>query len=339
MQNEDCRQDEVPHVKLLSGEGTRVTGRVKPKNVRITEALADFRLVIDGCISRLQQNSEPRTFSETEEGLARASSIFMRKMVLGESRNSGARLLDKDVCEAAGLKFHSIAKVTGKRTPIRLGFAVDSGFVQFTKVDEPVPIEYTFPIAQQELRIIVDWPLPGTMTWTDWPSDMEPWRIAASELFDNSSESQLTCDEWLGQQLVMFDNKGVSLSDILRVTANTEGAHSSGVSRLMSMPGEETRQGVREQRHHILSNVAVCGVKYNHIVVTACALYLFARIIDNKYFERPTGDIFVPTICLVPEGAGNLLDNSPQWLSFQGGLMLAIGTTAQPISHRIRATR
>ena len=339
MQNEDRRQDEVPHVKLLSGEGTRVTGRVKPKNVRITEALADFRLVIDGCISRLQQNSEPKTFSETVEGLARASSIFMRKMVLGESRNSGARLLDNDVCEAAGLKFHSIAKVTGKRTPIRLGFTVDSGFVQFTKLDEPVPIEYTFPIAQQELTIVVDWPLPGTMTWIDWPSEKEPWKITASELFDTPSESQLTCDEWLGQQLVMFDNNGISLRDILRVTANTEGAHSSGVSRLMSAPNEETRQAAKEWRYHILSNIAVCGVRYNHIVVIECALYLLASIIDNKHFERPTGDIFLPTICLAPEGTGNLLDNSPQWLSFQGGLILAIGNIAQPISHRIRATR
>ena len=244
-----------------------------------------------------------------------------------------------DVCVSAGLKFHRLAKVTRKSTPIRLGFKMDHGFVRITKIDEPVPIEQTFPIPRQELSIIVDWPLPGTMTWTDWPSTEEPWKVAAGELFDNVSASQLTCDEWLGQQVVMFDNSGISLRDILRVTANTEGAHSSGVSRLMSMPNEAPRQSAKEWRFHILSNVAVFGVKYNHIVVIECALYLLASIFDNKHFEKPTGDTFLPTICLVPEGSANLSDNSPSWLGFQGGLTLAIGESAQPISHRIRATR
>ena len=58
------------------------------------------------------------------------------------------------------------------------------------------------------------------------------------ELSDTHSNDTLSCDRWLGQQLVMFDNKGISLKDVIRTVVTYEGAHSTNVSRLLLTENE-----------------------------------------------------------------------------------------------------
>ena len=46
-------------------------------------------------------------------------------------------------------------------------------------------------------------------------------------------------DDWLGQRVVMFDGKGISLKEMIRTVTNFEGAHSIDVGRLAAVEGEQ----------------------------------------------------------------------------------------------------
>ena len=110
------------------------------------------------------------------------------------------------------------------------------------KLDEatgrPVATD-SLPIAPHTLSIAIEWPLPGAASWTTVPTEDRPWTMAPRELFELEGKEKLDCSGWLGQQLVMFDQRGITLKDVIRTVATYEGAHSINVSRLLQ---EEVKQ-------------------------------------------------------------------------------------------------
>ena len=118
---------------------------------------------------------------------------------------------------------------------------------------------YRFRAGPQEVKLSIEWPLPGAADWTGVSSEEAPWPISADQLFRMSTATDLSCDEWLAQQVVMFDGKGISRKEIIQTVATFEGAHSIDVDRLSAVEVEETEQAgsPREERCH---NVATTGV-------------------------------------------------------------------------------
>ena len=248
-----------------------------------------------------------------------------------------SRLLNYDICGTAGLGFDRVRKIA-EHTPLNVSLGLDGGYFRAERLNESTlqpEAVYTLPIGVQKLDLSIEWPLPGMADWTSQPTEEGPWTIGEGQLFDLQSGSKLDCDRWLGQQLVIFDDQGVSLQQVLKITADTEGAHSSDVSRLMQMEGER-RRAVRNWALHILSNITVCGMKYNHVIAIESALYLYRKLVDNESIERPPGEVIIPTFCFVPEDA-----SSPghRWLAFDGGLAIALGGRQQIVSHRVRTPR
>ena len=73
---------------------------------------------------------------------------------------------------------------------------------------------------------------------------------------------------------MLFDGKGISLKEMIRTVVNFEGAHSIDVGRLAVVEGE-TSGAATNPAPHILNAVTVCGIRYAHLVVLECALYLY----------------------------------------------------------------
>ena len=125
----------------------------------------------------------------------------------------------------------------------------------------------SLPIVPQSLSIVIEWPLPGATSWTATPTEDRPWTMALGELFELEGKEKLDCSGWLGQQLVMFDQRGIMLKDVIRTVATYESAHSISVSRLLQEEGKQVKGPFRYPERHILDHVTVFGMKYTHIVV------------------------------------------------------------------------
>ena len=67
---------------------------------------------------------------------------------------------------------------------------------------------------------------------------------------------KLDCSRWLGQQLVMFDRRGITLKDVIRMVATFEGAHSINVSRLLQAEDEKTEGPFKHPERHIANDCA-----------------------------------------------------------------------------------
>ena len=65
------------------------------------------------------------------------------------------------------------------------------------------------------MKLSIEWPLPGAADWTEVPSEEATWLVSADQLFQTSASSGLSCDEWLAQQVVLFDGKGISLKEMI----------------------------------------------------------------------------------------------------------------------------
>ena len=162
----------IPPIEFAQTLGSSVTGRYKDKTERIHEAMDDLQLVIDGSLAQLTPDSQPTQFSKSIAAFARACSIFLRKMVLGDRNEKATRLLDDQVFESMGLKFHRLVKITGERKPMEFQFGIDRGYVHATKKNEETRgPEYTYrvPVGPQKLSITVEFPLPGMVNWVVQP--------------------------------------------------------------------------------------------------------------------------------------------------------------------------
>ena len=322
--------------RLVSTEGSPVIVGRRDKQERIREALTDLELAIDGCIA--QQSGQSGQLGQSIAALARGCSVFLRKMVV-EDRET--RLLDADVCRSAGLGFDRIKKVPGGRRALSLvPLDIRGGHTEITKLNddtwEPEAV-YVFPVGPQRLEIAIEWPLPGMTDWTEQPTTERPWAIKSEGLFGSQSSQMLDCDAWPGQQLVIFDNRGISLKEVIKLTVNTEGAHSPPVSRLMRAEGDDKSKVAKNRDDvRVLSHIEVCGVRYTHAIVIEAALYLYRALTRYKSIWQPQGEVSVPVFCFVPS---DVFSPDQDWLRFDGGLAMSLGGAKQSISHRVRAPR
>ena len=304
---------------------------------RTREAIVDLNLVLEGFIVQADKN-----FHDAIASFARHGSIFLRKMVIGD--RGSAPLLDEETCRELNLVFPRLRKVAGERRTIALTASdVMEGMVEITKINEESGAsEGTFriPIGRQQLTIIAEWPLPGMVDWQEQATGDNPWKIVPSGLFERESELGTDCKAWLGQQLVLFDNRSITLRELIRVVANTEAAHAPPIDRLAEVEGGEKdhlrAQAAKASELLILSNVRVCGVRYHHAIAIQTTLHLYQKLFDTKSIPGFEDELKVPALCFIPDDA---FSPEQKWLCFDGGLMSSLGGREQVISHKIRAPR
>ena len=316
--------------KFVPMEGSPVIVGQRDRQKRIQEAIDDFRVAINGCV--VQDASQ---LVDTIASLARFSSIFLRKMILKDRNNP--RLLNEDYCRKEGLRFDRIRKIPSGRRVLNL-VPVDhpGGSIKISKINEetlqPEGVQ-EISIGPQRLNFEIQWPLSGMADWKSQPTKKDPWEIRSEELFDSQFSPIISCDEWLGQQVVRVDNRGITLKEIIRTIVNTEGAHSPPVDRLMKPKGikDDVRKNVvRDKEVFILSHMTVSGIRYSHVVVIETAMYLYEQLVKIQ----GRGDIL--KIGIIPE-----VDylGGQDWIKFEGGLSASLGGKEQIISHTIKAPR
>ena len=326
-------------VKFVPTTGSLVGGRHKDKKERITEVLSDLQLAIGGFGTQATGQCERPDLPQALGALARMCSVFLRKLVLGDHGKRTTRLLDDAVMESLELRFQPLRKIPRKsRRTIETGFGVGGGFMELTKLDDPRPgaaPTYRFPVAPHDLNFVIEWPLPGTADWTGVPSDKKPWLLCAGQLFDTVSKRTLSCDEWIGQQVVVFDGTGISLKDIIRTTVTYEGAHAINAARLAEVEGRKPVKPSQEPALHILNNITLFRIRFAHVIVIESALYLYERLLDESSIRRPDGDIYMvkPGFSCPAEQA---VSSRPDWLRFDGTMMMSLSSEPELIRHTIR---
>ncbi|MDE2934614.1 MAG: hypothetical protein OXS47_12225 [Chloroflexota bacterium] len=330
----DSAGQEPPQpIQFVAADGSPLIVGPRDRGQRIRDAVSDLQVVVDGCTAPPNKRPEEQAAS-----LARHCSIFLRKLVLDDRNNQ--RLLDDDFCRTVGLRFDRLWRMSGdRRTLTIVPVSSSGGFMQFTKLsDETGQPEAThrLPIGPQRVTFDIEWPLPGMADWRSQPTPEEPWKIRPEALFDSNLSPSPDCDAWLGQQLVLFDARGIALKDVIRVLANTEGAHSPPMDRLMLPQGTDDNarfRVIRDGEIHILSHILVCGVRYSHVVVIEAAMFLYRQLTQNESVDTPEGAGKIPSFRFAPESA---FADGQEWLRFSGGLVLSIGGGGQSITHRIR---
>lgn len=326
-------------IQFVSTKGTQVAGRHRDKFERIAETVCDLELACEGAFS-LTQRTPKGDRGRWGAALARASSVFLRKMVIGDRDDPSTRLLDDSVVESFGIGFNRLRRITSERRGIELRQSFRGGTMQLEKLNEETlrpEATVSLPVAPHDLNITIEWPLPGAASWNSPPARNSPWTIAPEELFDLNVGKKLDCSAWLGQQLVMFDRHGISLKDVIQMVATFEGAHSINVSRLLQSADEKTKGPFKNPERHVLDNVVVFGMKYTHIVVIECALYLYEMLADGCHIERLADEKWRLRPSFVTTDPTDFFSANQNWLGFAGGLLLAFGTTKRSIAHRIRA--
>ena len=336
MSNPKNRFPAARPIEFVPFEGSRVLVGRRDKPERIREAIVDLQLVIDGLVAQ-----EATDLGDVVASLARHCSIFLRKMVHGDDRSP--HLLDDETCRDAGLALARIRRIPNDRRTLSLvPVHVLGGYMQATKLDDDTrepEATHVIPIAPQRLSIAVEWPLPGMADWVDHPTPESAWEVRPEGLFASEADPGLCRDRWLGQQLVLFDDRGITLKDVIRVTVNTEGAHSPPLHRLMLSEGAEDKtrfRVVKDRKIHILSHITVCGMRYTHVIVIQAALHLYSKLAQNKSVNPPGGPVKVPVFGFVPT---DVFAPDQRWLRFDGGLAMAFGAKEQSISHKVRAPR
>ena len=216
--------------KFSPATGSVIGGFSRDKLGRVTEALQDMQLAVNGMAMQFGKRGggQGEEWTTAIAALARACSIFLRKTVLGDYGRRETRLLDDDMLAALGLGFHRLVKIPRElRRRIRIDFGgIQGGELRITKLnDETLEPErtYTAPMGPQSLEIAIDWPLPGAIGWTGVPTERRPWQVVPEMLYRLDQEPPMNCDEWLGQQVVRFDNRGISLKEMIQTVVNYEG--------------------------------------------------------------------------------------------------------------------
>ena len=303
--------------------------------------MADLQLGIGGLSIQIGTECDGKRWADTLGAFARTCSVFLRKTVLGDNKRRETRLLDDRVLGSIGLRFDRLRKIPkDRRREIEIGFSLARTLLEVTKLDdhtlEPQAVHRFRGGGPQEVKLSIEWPLPGAADWTGVPSKEAQWPVSADQLFQTSAGSSLSCDEWLSQQVVLFDGKGISLKEMIRTVVNSEGAHSSNVGRLAVFEGEKPSKAAQNPAPHILNAVTMCGIRYAHLIVIECALYLYHKLLDENSIERPSGDIDKVTLGVAcsPDQAES---PRPDWVKYQGGMMISFSDVPKVIAHKIKA--
>ena len=336
------RASATPPITFVPSRGSSLGGRHKDKRERIHETMCDLQLAIDGAKGQSVRLERYEQFQQTNATFARARSIFLRKMVIGDKKDKPqTRLLDDEICRSWGLTFDRLRPIPPSRKTLDFfTLRVTGGGMQLTKLnDDTLQPEavYKIPLTPLQCKISIEWPLPGTASWNEAPTRENPWKVRPEELFDTNSRSAMNCNDWLGQQLVMFDNKGITLKEVIRTIANFEGAHALNADRLMRTQDEKDTEASKNPEVHILNNVKICGFKYTHIIVMECALYLYKKLIGNKEIATPEGAEYIPITVIRNKTPEDSFPSAQDFLAYDGTVACSFGEHGTVISHRIRA--
>ena len=126
-----------PSIKFISGKGSLLTGKHKSKEERILETMYDLHLVIEGCVKLSDNFCQADKAQHLYGAIARACSIFLRKMVLGDRGNAKTRLLSDEIAKSLGLTFDRIKKAPKEREDLNFSpQKMDGGNMFLTKIDE-----------------------------------------------------------------------------------------------------------------------------------------------------------------------------------------------------------
>ena len=340
MNGSQGKGSEEREVRFVPVKDSVIGGRPKEKTARITDAMTDLQLGIDGLRSQLSGVCDGNRWAHSLGAFARICSVFLRKTVLGDHDRRETRLLDDRILGSVGLQFDRLRKIPrDRRREIEVGFGLTGALLQATKLDDHTlepQATYRFRAGPQEVKLSIEWPLPGAADWTGVPSEEAPWLVSTDQLFHTSAGSGLSCDDWLGQQVVLFDGKGISLKEVIRTVVNFEGAHSINVGRLATVEGEQASKAATNPAPHILNAVTVCGIRYAHLIVIECALYLYEKLLDESSIERPSGDLYKVKmgVACSPEQTQS---SRPDWIKYQGGMMISFSDGPKVVRHKIRA--
>ena len=342
MDGDRAKDSDERGVTFLPTSGSRAGGMMKEKTARITDAMTDLQLGIDGLRTQLPGVNDGKRWTRVLAAFGRTCSVFLRKTVLGDFDKRGTRLLDDRVLDSTGLRFDRLRSIPrDKRRWIEVGVGLTSGDLEITKLDDHThepEATYRFRAGSQSAEFAIEWPLPGSADWTGVPCENSPWRVSPDQLFRIADDPSLSCDEWLGQQVVLFDGKGISLKEMIRTVVNFEGAHSIDVGRLATVEGEKPTRAAANPAPHMLNAITFCGIRYADLIVIECALYLYRKLLKEDSIERPGGEIYMltPAVACAPDQAES---PHPDWVKYQGGMMISFSDASRVIRHEIKAVR
>ena len=328
----------VQAFELIAMDGIRVIVGPGDRAEVIRRAMADLKTTIDGC-----QNQAPSR--DTFDALARQCSIFLRKMVLGDDRNPP--LLDAEICTVAGIHFHKLQPVRGERQrAVVVQHTISKSNSRLT-LTHPETGELLGEMNQGfddpwEFSITADWPLHGITGWVGTPTGETPWTIGPEELFDLRTTIGHDCKRWLGQQLVLFDNRSVTLGNAIRALINAEGAHAPTEVLLMKPQNSNARRTddiIRNPGPYILLSVVTCGLTYSHLIAVEAGLYLYLLIAQSGLIDQFKDVDSTPSFQITGPDRDYPPDHPP--LRFEGSIMRPIRnrTGGQQESHTIRVPR
>lgn len=185
------------------------------------------------------------------------------------------------------------------------------------------PPSAIFTGGPQGYRILVEWPLLGMVV-----DNEGTWNLSPDQLFNIKSRHAMTCSQWLGQQVVLCDQKGVTLGKILRTVANLDGAH--------SVDGKEPSSDDKEPHVQIVRNMALFGLGYMDIIALETALHLHSLLLNEPSIEKPDGAMCIinPSFTSPSE---DMSSKEPWWLEYPGYMTLAFGSNPGVEQHTIRA--
>lgn len=332
--------DKAP--QFFPAKGSIVGGYSADKRGRLTEVLQDMLLAVSGMAMQFGKDGSVNgeAWTTAVATFARACSMFLRKTVLGDFGRKETRLLDDSLLGELGLRFHRLVNIPrALRRQIRIEFGgIQRGAMRITKLnDETREPERTWivPMGPQNLELAVEWPLPGAIGWTVVPTEQAPWEVAPEMLFSLDREPAMDCDAWLGQQVVRFDDRGISLKELIQTVVNFEAAHSLSTSRLATFGDEAPGKAARNPAPHILNALTFCGIRYAHLVVIESALYLYDALLEHDSVTRPKGEIYSMRLGVACD-ADQIETETPNWANFQGNMMIAFNNTPTVIRHEIR---
>ena len=227
MDGDRAKDSDERGITFLPTSGSRAGGMMKEKTARITDAMTDLQLGIDGLRTQLPGANDGKRWTRVLAAFGRTCSVFLRKTVLGDFDKRRTRLLDDRVLDSTGLRFDRLRRIPrDKRRWIEVGVGLTSGDLEITKLDDHThepEATYRFRAGSQSAEFAIEWPLPGAADWTGVPCENSPWRVSPDQLFRTADDPSLSCDDWLGQQVVLFDGRGISLKEMIRTVVNFEG--------------------------------------------------------------------------------------------------------------------
>ena len=137
MGKSERKNPEEQSVKLLPTRGSLIGGIPKEKTARITEAMSDLQLAMNGLRCQLPSEGDSGRFINALGAFARASSMFLRKTVLGDFNKRDSRLLDDRILGACEMKFERLRRIRpDQRRWITLRHGLLAGDLEFTELNE-----------------------------------------------------------------------------------------------------------------------------------------------------------------------------------------------------------